>query len=294
MSRSRLRTIPSNIPKTGKFHLVSKVNDVQASIKKKYGLDINRNESILPKAVGSASRFNANGRFVLLKTKPKEERYIRTIQWSWKEWGNDEIQTAFKDIYRECYQRDYILPPSFTISLMELDGEDYYCLGPLEYNKKNEESIIHAINLFLEIFGEYQISINGQLLKTKLKSVSWTLLPVGKYPFEEIEGHLRRIIGESPRVIPVITDRQKFLLDLEPKEVIIGQGGFSNYMAYKIDSFVILESIKIDNAMYVFKGKWTEVSKLTKKEIIQGKLAHKRIIHTTDWKEKLKKTLGIE
>src|SRR5690606_29253454 len=109
-----------------------------------------------------------------------------------------------------------------------------------------------------------------------------------------MEKYLKTIIGTSPRIMPVITDRQKFLLDLKPRELIFGQGGFSNYMAYNFDSFVILESIKIDNAMYVFKENWKEVSKLTKKEIIQGKLVFKRIVHTIGWKDKVRKILGIK
>lgn len=298
MSRSRIRTIPSSIPKNEKFHIVCRASKINAGDKKKYGLDgLSYNKSILPKGAGSVSRFNANGKYILLKDEPKEQRYIRTIEWSWEQWaagGGTETHTDFKDIYRECYKRKHVLPPSLTISLQKIGGTDYYCLECLDTSVNNEDEVKVGINLFLEIFGEYEVSVDGNLLKAKVEVLSWRLLPPGEHPFEKLEKHIQEIVGKSPRVLPVIEDRQKFMNDLGPDSIFVGLGGFSTYAAYKFGKLVVLESIKLDNALYVFDKNWRDVSRLTKKEIIQGKLALKRIVHTQGWKKILKKTLGIK
>lgn len=45
-------------------------------------------------------------------------------------------------------------------------------------------------------------------------------------------------------------------------------------------------------ATYIFENDWKTVSKLTKKEIIQNKLAKDRIIHNNKWEENVSKYIG--
>jgi hypothetical protein len=44
-------------------------------------------------------------------------------------------------------------------------------------------------------------------------------------------------------------------------------------------------------ATYVFDRDWKEVSKLTKKQIIDGGLAKARLIHNKSWKNEIDKLL---
>jgi len=49
--------------------------------------------TLLPAPVGPVSRCNADGRLIVNRDEPKEERYSRTVFWRWKQWaGRDQIE----------------------------------------------------------------------------------------------------------------------------------------------------------------------------------------------------------
>lgn len=291
MSRSRIRILPSSIPQNDSFCFVSLASEVSSAVAEKYGLThLSLNEVMVPKSQGSISRFNANGKYLLLKNLPKESRYINTIRWEWEQWkGRNETETIseHRDVYRQCFQRELIPPLAVGIGFIEIENRKYYSSPILKMSSHGEEYIKHVANLFLEIFGGFEISNGKEIPKEKIKVLSWKMLPPGEYPFERMADYLKEVAGESSRTYPVIEDRTKFINSFGPKQIYVGVGGFDDYMAYEFDNVVVLESIKIDNALYVFKKDWERVSKLTKKEIIQSRLAHKRIIHKDGWKDSL-------
>lgn len=295
MRKTRVRKIPANIPTQKEFVLVMPASSVSSAIQAKYGLDnLKVGQSFLPKGCHPSSRFNAHGRFILLKDKPKENRYINTIEWEWEQWapgGGTETKSDFKDIFKECYQREEIPPPSLFISLIEYKGSNYFSLEPLTRDGGNDQDILHGVNLFLEIFGGYEIIVDGEISNTKVENVSWRLLPPGEQPFEKLEEHIDKELGKSPRTQPVIKERQNFINNFNPHKIFVGQGGFHDYVAYDFGEVVILESIKMGNALYAFPSDWEEISKLSKKEIIQNGLAKERIIHKKGWKEKVSEVL---
>lgn len=53
----------------------------------------------------------------------------------------------------------------------------------------------------------------------------------------------------------------------------------------------IFESIAYGNATYIFEGEWENVSKLSKKEILDRRLAKDRIVHYNDWEKNINKYL---
>lgn len=57
---------------------------------------------------------------------------------------------------------------------------------------------------------------------------------------------------------------------------------------YPNKDLYVLESMELNNATYIFKSDWQELSKISKKQIIDGNLHYKRIIHSPQWEEKIK------
>lgn len=115
-------------------------------------------------------------------------------------------------------------------------------------------------------------------------------LPQGPYKVGDISrsisSNLSRL-SDGDKII--LKDRQDFLTGLEPQEVAQGLGGFGDYLAYVFPQFgrVVLESLRRDNAIYVFKGKWESFSRLTKRQIIDANVHDARVLHTKGWQDRL-------
>ncbi len=246
---------------------------------------------ILPSISGRISRYNAEGRWVLLRDLPKVSRYVRTVRWSWTTYDGVE-HSDFKDIFGFCYQRDFISPPSVELEFRENAIQCLAVSPELQNTEKNAEKNAHIINLLLELFGSCEV-VQADLATIPspiLKKANWRLLPSGAHPFDQIKVHVELAVRHmSEGTCSVILDRQKTLEEFGPEEKWVGEGGFNDYVAYVFKSYglVVLESLRRDNAIYVFADNWQAVSKLTKAEILQDGLHHSRIVHVDGWKFKL-------
>jgi hypothetical protein len=247
--------------------------------------------TILPKVVGPVTKFNAHGRRVPLRHLPKERRYIRTIEWTWEQWeGRYDRRpvTEERDIYRDCYPVKEIPPPAVEVTLVQF-GETWIISSPKLRAGTDNESGLHVVNLFLELYGECEIV--GDDLRSfdppVVKQVNWRLLPPGRYPWEKVAEHLDRVLRvRDPRIRTVILHRHETIRSYGPDEVYVGEGGFDRYVAYVFASreIVVLECTELDNAIYVFGRQWTEFSKMSKAEILSGKHHLERIVHSKGWR----------
>ena len=61
----------------------------------------------------------------------------------------------------------------------------------------------------------------------------------------------------------------------------------TSWYGYTERNVYYFESNEPNNATYVFIGEWEEASKLTKRDIIMGKLCYKRLIHTKKWEKNI-------
>ncbi len=278
------------------FRIICDATDAGDTALKKAGFSIpaSHGDTILPRSVGPVSGFNADGRWEILRDEPMESRYIRTVRWHWKQWcgrGEYEEMEDDRDIFRDCYPRDFIEPPSLELTYIEKDERRLIVAGPFKKATEKHEEIKHAVNLFLELFGECDL-VNLDLAPfiPEPKRVNWRMLPPGEYPWPHIQNHLKAVLRRSSAGVQgIILDRQKTLSDLNPDETYIGQGGFSDYVAYvfKKRGIVILESIRKDNAIYVFGKNWLAFSRLTKAEVLNNGFHIERIVHMKGWKDKL-------
>lgn len=266
--------------------------DIAASQVTKVGFskDFGDGDTILPSEIGPVSRFNASGRWDVIKDLPKVKRFMYSRIWRWKEWaGRDSYieQEEERDVYRDCYQRKFTAPPSEEITIFK----GAIVSHKFVVKKQNHDAIKHAINLFLELFGVCHLVSKDFKFVGVTRKVNWVILPPGDNPWGSLELAIKkRIYSSSTDMQTLIIDRQKTIYNYKPRERAVGMGGFQDYVAYVFEKLgiVVLESIKKGNAIYIFPKNWESFSKLTKAQILDENLHLERIVHSVGWKAKLK------
>jgi hypothetical protein len=241
---------------------------------------------VVPQPIGPITRFNLYGKYLIHKEMEKEPREIE-IDYHIVDWhGTDHYGTCFQ--HRICYPKEYILPP---VARIILDNEK---LRSDLMTKVDSELLKHTINMFLELFGYCEIidkNENPIGQKTIIKEVSWRILPPGKYPWERAERVLDDYFEKAPiKNKEVLRNNHKTFAEYEPDFLAIGENSFNGYVVYGYTNrnLYVFESNQPGNDTYVFKGEWENASQLTKRDVIQGNLCHKRIIHAKTWKESVK------
>ena len=263
------------------------------TLKKKCNIqqyDVGR--KIVPIVCGPVTRFNCDGKEIVYKDKEKEERVFErsyhVIDWH----GNHHYGTCFQT--RMCYPKGIINPPLEEIILdSEIIRSDLI-------NVSNKDRLTHIVNMFLEIFSycelldENEKPINKDI---KLKTVSWKILPPGKYPWDKAEKELLNYFENIPeKKKRVLINRHQIISNYKPDFMAIGQDSFNGYVVYGYinKNLYFFESNQINNATYLFKGKWEDASKLSKIDIIKGKLCYKSLIHSKEWEKKIKDIFNSE
>ena len=244
---------------------------------------------VVPQPIGPVTRFNLYGKEIVHKEKEKEPREIERgyhiVDWH----GTDHYGTCFQS--RMCYPKEYLNPP---LSRIVLDGRR---LRSELLPKADAELLKHTINMFLELFGYCEIvdkDENPIGQKTKIKEVSWRILPPGKYPWERAEKALDDYFKKaSCKNKEVLRKNHKTFAEYEPDFLAIGENSFNGYVVYGYSNrnLYVFESNQPGNATYVFKGNWEKASQLTKYDIIKGDLCYKRIVHAKSWKENVERII---
>lgn len=283
------------------FRIAVPMSEISLERLQNFGLtNLVAGDSILPAPYGPVSRFNANGRWIIFKNLPKEPRYLRTVMWHWKEWhGRDATRehSETRDIYKDCYVRDLLLPPAAEFTVVEYGGTTYLSSEVLQKSEDNRTRNKHIINVFLEIFGFCHIVHEDFApVTTKTRRVNWKILPTGEHPWQGIAEYIREATKNmTDENRGIILDRQQEIMRYRPKECAIGQGGFHDYCAYIFENrkLVLLESIRKDNAIYVFSENWEEFSQMSKATILDEQFHLARIVHSQGWKQKVENLLKI-
>lgn len=222
---------------------------------------------------------NAIGYTKTDKSSPKKNRYVTTIYIH--PWGNTDLPLKPADIYKDCYQKIIIEPTEIYIALVSNEEGELFYATKLEKDCSDETKVT-AINIFVEIFGycnySNELTVN---IPSKIIKLDWEILPPGSKPSDFI-----RSIGPtmSEGKISYSEDRLKHL---EKKPVVyIGQGinGSFGYFAFVFNKICIFESAFYGNATYIVSSKeWEELSKMTKKELIDSNNVLEKIIHNQNW-----------
>ena len=251
-------------------------------------------DSVLPTPRGSVSSYNSRGREIIRKDLPKVWHTVAFFS-TWNDW-HGHPHSGIKHRSQQVYPRVTEQPPEEYLTLMKSDGRLVLASRALDVKKDSETSIIHVINLFLELFGDLEVvspdlaTLHGM----KTRRLDWRVLPPGEYPFARASKELKiflDVAGEAVR--PVIEERVKLITRHTPEFLAVGTGGFNDYVVFGFPKkeLYVLESSSIGNATYVFKKNWQVLSKLTKKEILDGNLHDKRIIHDEKWSRTINQLL---
>ena len=277
ITKSKIRSAEKYlVPGLKSFRLVSP--ELTPAVKTKLQIDSYANgDKFLPLVIGPVSRFNADGEWLPLKDKPKENRYVVTVHWRWKDWHGKHYE-AEKDVYKNCYQRKRILPPSEELILV--NNRVYSEV----LNETDKGRVQHVINLMLELFGGCDFVQPDFTVPVEIKQKNFELLPPGEYPFERI----KRLIEDDPRKkreICLLEERFQFFQNANPTTIVIGCGGYRGYVGFQYKQYLILDNKWYGNAIYVFPANTELILSLTKKEVLDGHLHITRIPHTQDWQK---------
>lgn len=262
--------------------------------------DLNVGETVLPPSkFGPVCRYNAEGKIVIHKNKPMETAY-RQVEWTWEQWAGywgTETQSKIVDVPYQRYPRTLIPPPCIELSVTQNPESEKFIVAPdHEINFQEPDALLHAINIFLEIFGQCEVlseDLQGYTI-ANVTRLNWKILPPGKWPWEKVEKEVKPLVDQaSEQNQIVIRYRLQAITAFDPEFVAIGQAGFSGYLIFGFPkkNLYVLESLYSGNATYVFEEEWEELSKLTKAQILQENLQKDRIIHREPWKAKVDKLL---
>lgn len=289
IQKRRINNVKTYITRLGKieeFYICVKNYDKNIDIlrKKQICMSVEQGVKFVPRPIGPVTRYNADGKRVARKDLKKEPRTIEhdyhIVDWH----GQDHYGTCYQT--RMCYPIEVLLPPCEEIII------DKEVIRSNILINKDLNRVKHIINMFLEIFGMCEIvDSNLQPVTSKnIKTVPWRILPPGKYPWDKAKRHLDDYLKRLPNNKKnTIQKRHKILSDFNPDFLAIGEESFRGYVVYGYTEkdMYFFESNEPENATYIFKGKWEDASKLTKRDIISGDLCHKRLIHNENWERNI-------
>lgn len=268
----------------------------QALLKAGFSSVLEAGERLLPAPLfGDTSIYNAEGLYIPRKDMPKEIAY-RQHEWHLKDWGGYS-HSGISDIPYERYPQRFIPPPSIELQIsLDESSRKFISSDKLTFSKESYEKIKITINLFLELFGEFEIFTESLIpsMTAPTKRVYWEILPKGVYPWEKLKSKLTPIIERASKGNqPLIKYRLEIINKAKPDFYAIGEAGFYGYVIFGFEkkTLYVLESIYYGNATYVFEEGWEELSKKTKAEILTESLQKDRIIHREGWEDSINKLL---
>jgi hypothetical protein len=255
-------------------------------------------ETLLPRPRGPVSRYNAEGKERVRRDLPMETAY-RQVMWEWTErHGTMEISRSdVRDVPYQRYPREFLPPPSLELQVVARDdGSRVIIADVFRYDPEQPDALRHAINVFLELFGECSILQEGlaPVLHGPVRRVNWEILPAGELPWPRLKRRIEPLVERlGPRKRPVVERRLEVIEGLKPDFTAVGHAGFAGYivLGFEQRSLYVLESLYYGNATYIFGRSWEHLSKLTKAEILTGKLQEARLIHRTGWEQQLRSVL---
>lgn len=276
------------------FYLFVNKNSVSEEKLKKIGFSkkFESGEQVIPYGFGKITDFNVNGKEVIKIPKEYETKYYER-EWTRKEFRgrNNTVEvTSWIDIPYKKLKRTYIYPmeKTFTISNDQIISEK------LIYNEENFEIILHYLRMFGEIFKQCDVlnsNFESILSFEKVKKLDWEMLPESEQiNWETVSKELKENRTKS-NDRKIIDRRINFFKNYKEDFAAIGTGGFKGYivLGYPQKNLYICECFYHGNATYILGENWKTITKLTKKEIIDGSMSKERVIHDKNWEANLKK-----
>lgn len=269
-----------------KFYVAAKLSDEDVHRLQRYGIRQDASARI-PTPHRSATRLNADGKWILLRDLPKKIRQFvhayHLVDWH----GQDHYGTCIQE--RWCYQRELVSPAELAFII-----EDDVLYSPLLANSEDDmEHIKLAMNVILEMVGHCEIWTADKapaLPPVRQVEVPWEILRAGTRERSDWEEYVQKTVERKPKAQQVeICCRHEHLMEMGPEFCVLGAQNFFGYVVYGFPTLnlYIFESNGINNATYAFRGDWEAASMLTKMEVLSGGLQEARIYHTEQWHENI-------
>jgi len=302
INKHRIRSIASNLPGNlvNKDLLIAVGHELNSSKATKVGFEEvpADGDTVLPKAVGPVTRYNAHGRQIILRGQ-KKESFERVHAWTHNEWiggGQSRTVTTYVSHTYQRFPRQQVPAPAQELVARIIDGKTVITIpGAIKYDGAHEAELINAINVLLEVFGYVEVfdaDMNPVPDPKVVRRLNWTILPKGEKISEKT---LEKVLSKSKRIRPVELNRQHKIAAYKPDEVAVGIAGFDGYIIYVFPrkNVAVLESLKYGNASYIIdNSNWEQLSKMTKGQLLSNKLVRAREVHTAGWTGRIEKILG--
>jgi len=300
-NKRRIRSLVSNLPETLKGKSIVLAVDLSSNLAKARRIGFSENptvgDTLLPNVIGPATRLNTYGRDIIRRDKEKETLY-REHAWTHQEWagrGETRTVTTYVSIPYKRFPRDHVEGFEIELSIRESNGKLIIAtLDPITYDDKSAALLTAAINVYLEVFGYVELfdqKLSPIPKPMTVRRLNWDVLPKGEKITKE---KLKNILSKSKRIRPVEWNRQEKISSYNPTEIAIGTAGFSGYIIYVFPEkkLAVLESLKYGNASYILDdGRWEDLSKLTKQQLLSAKLVKAREVHYGAWGTRIDRIL---
>lgn len=246
------------------------------------------NESILPnQTLNRATKENSNGQEIIRKDLPKESYSIDycAIVPNFGDYSKG-THLHFGTLTRYKYKREYGTPELIHFLLSIKDGKTFVYSERMLAEQKNGPRLCLMLNLFRFCFGCLpQFSQDYQDPVFKIDKKEWSFLPSGS----KLSDFLNQVKKERMNKESAFTKRLEFIKPYSVDNVMaVGSNGFEGYVCIKTSKSFIMECNLNSNATYIvpLTDDWEALSKMTKTDVIEAKLA-KRVFHTSTWEENM-------
>lgn len=266
--------------------------EIEEIIKSKLDITISEvDKSFMPSPlIGKNTMRNADGEYLPDKSKEKEIAY-RPHEYSLEGWDG-KTHSGICYVPYERYPKKFIQPYGLEMIISNQNNTKYiYIFNVFKKSVSSDEKIKFAANLMLEVFHTVDtltLNEDNQFIKnTPIEKVNWLIFPPGSKISEEIQKNIKQSISKTE--IKFIQKRIEWLQSKSPTSIKEGLGGYTGYLVFEFKkpkhNIYVIDSMIYGKATYIFEDNWENVSRLTKKEIIQNNLAKDRIIHNNSWEK---------
>jgi hypothetical protein len=294
--RSLDRHLPGVAQGTALLPALTELEDHERALERVgLGWPVREGDSVLPRALGPRSKFNAEGGETIHRDQPREQ--VWHLVWTrWLEWHGREQREEWGTRARSYsrFPRTPISPPEVELKVAkDAQGELVVVTAPLRFGVDDPDALLHHVNLLLELFGQCELLTEdlGPLLGPPERRLNWGLLPRGRRPWPQLREDLRLVVQDLPDGDRQVAEyRLRLMNSFGPDFFALGRAGFTGYVVFGFEDRgrYVLESLFTGNATYIFGDDWERLSGLTKAQIIQGDLAEERIVHNRSFERRLR------
>lgn len=151
--------------------------------------------------------------------------------------------------------------------------------------------LLRCLNLLQENTGKVDLfSIDAaetEFIRRASEDIGWELLPEADKR-DALAGVARQLGEKRPALQRKIQDRFEVISKLNPLHVHHGTRGFSGYFAVEFATDLIaFENLDVDHALYVLRGSWQELGRLTRSALRAKYPGALRIVHAKGWEDRL-------